>query len=251
MVLNHQQLDQVLVQDIVVLIIGFADKIMDKNLSNNQEIVLFDLIIIVLSVYVLLALMVDTFFTLPIEVSHMLNIVDDFICIVFLFDFVRRFYKSENKFKFMKWGWIDLISSIPTFGFARAGRVLRLVRLLRVLRAFRSTKVLAKYILRNKTHGTFAIAGIISILMIIFSSIAILNVETSPNSNIKTAEDALWWSFTTITTVGYGDRYPVTTEGRIVAAFLMITGVGFFGTFTGFIASWFVQQPKNDEIKNE
>jgi voltage-gated potassium channel len=78
--------------------------------------------------------------------------------------------------------------------------------------------------------------------MIIFSSIAVLNVENRPECNIKNAEDALWWACTTITTVGYGDRYPITTEGRIVGVFLMMAGVGLFGTFTGFIASWFMQK---------
>lgn len=80
--------------------------------------------------------------------------------------------------------------------------------------------------------------------MVLFSSIAILQVEDSPNSNIKSAEDAIWWSYVTITTVGYGDKYPVTTEGRLIAAVLMTAGVGLFGTFTGFLASWFVQEKK-------
>jgi voltage-gated potassium channel len=86
----------------------------------------------------------------------------------------------------------------------------------------------------------------IAILMVIFSSIAILQVENVPNSNIKTAEDALWWSYVTVTTVGYGDKFPVTLEGRIIAGFLMTTGVGLFGTFTGFVASWFVGEKKNN-----
>ena len=81
--------------------------------------------------------------------------------------------------------------------------------------------------------------------MVIFSSIAILQVETDPNSNIKTAEDAIWWAYVTITTVGYGDKFPVTTEGRIIAAVLMTVGVGLFGTFTAFLASWFVEQTKS------
>jgi len=76
--------------------------------------------------------------------------------------------------------------------------------------------------------------------MLIFSSISILQVETVPESNIKTAGDAIWWSFVTITTVGYGDKFPVTGEGRVIAAFLMVTGVTLFGTFTGFIAAWFM-----------
>jgi len=78
------------------------------------------------------------------------------------------------------------------------------------------------------------------------SSIAILQVETDPRSNIKTAEDALWWSYTTITTVGYGDLYPVTAEGRLIAIVVMTFGVGLFGTFTAYIASVFVK-PKEEK----
>ena len=75
-------------------------------------------------------------------------------------------------------------------------------------------------------------------------AIGILQVEKDPNSNIKTAEDALWWAYVTITTVGYGDKYPVTTEGRLIAVVLMTGGVGLFGTFTAYIASWFVVDNK-------
>ena len=83
--------------------------------------------------------------------------------------------------------------------------------------------------------------------MIIFCSIAILQVEDDPNSNIKTAEDAIWWAYVTITTVGYGDKFPVTTEGRVIAELLMTVGVGLFGTFTAYLASWFVRETKKEE----
>ncbi len=86
--------------------------------------------------------------------------------------------------------------------------------------------------------------------MIIFSAVAILQVENAPNSNIKTAEDAIWWAYATITTVGYGDVFPVTTEGRIIAAALMTVGVGLFGTFTAFLASWFVTEKKQEDTEN-
>lgn len=106
----------------------------------------------------------------------------------------------------MKWGWIDLLSSIPMVDFLRAGRLLRLIRLLRVIRAFRSTRQLLNHIFANKAKGTLTSVSILAVLLIIFSAIAILNVEDDPNSNIKTAEDAIWWTYTTITTVGYGDN---------------------------------------------
>jgi voltage-gated potassium channel len=83
--------------------------------------------------------------------------------------------------------------------------------------------------------------------MVIFSAIAILQVEDDPSGNIKTAEDAIWWAYVTVTTVGYGDKFPVTTEGRIIAAVLMTVGVGLFGTFTAFLASWFVTEKQEDD----
>jgi voltage-gated potassium channel len=140
----------------------------------------------------------------------------------------------------MKWGWIDLISSIPTFDLLRYGRALRILRVLRVIRAFRSTKNLVQFIFKNKAQGAFTSVGIIALLLVVFSAVAILQVETVPESNIKTAEDAIWWAYVTITTVGYGDRYPVTTEGRLIASVLMTAGVGLFGTFAGYISSLFV-----------
>ena len=213
---------------------------------NNTEnkLGLLNIIVIILSIYVLGALIVDTVFALPTETSILLNYIDNTICSFFFFEFSIRFYRAESKLKFMRWGWIDLLSSIPMVGFLRAGRLLRLIRLLRVIRAFRSTRHLVNHIFANKAQGTFTSISVIAILLVIFSAIGILQVENDPNSNIKTAEYAIWWAYVTITTVGYGDKFPVTTEGRIIAAILMTAGVGLFGTFTAYIASWFVTDNK-------
>lgn len=210
-------------------------------LMKSEKPGLFQLIILVLSVYIIISLAISTFFRLDYQMQLLLDYIDNAICLVFLTDFAVRFYRAPRKLSFMKWGWIDLLSSIPMLDYLRVGRVFRMVRLFRLLRAFRSTKVLIDFLFRNRTKGTFTSALLIALLMLIFSSIAILQVETAPNSNIKSAEDALWWAFVTITTVGYGDKFPVTTEGRLIAAALMTVGVGLFGTFTAFVASWFLE----------
>ena len=209
--------------------------------------------VIVLSVYVLAALLASTFFRLPAETQRILGLVDNAVCGFFLFEFCLRFYRSPNKLRFLRWGWVDLVASIPSVAVLRLGRTLRLVRLLRILRAFRSTKHLLHHLFRSRVQGTFTAVALVAALMVIFSAIAILQVETRPDSNIKTAEDALWWAYSTITTVGYGDRYPVTGAGRLIAAALMTVGVGLFGTFTGFLASWFVagRQPSQAEGEEE
>jgi voltage-gated potassium channel len=215
----------------------------EQNSTENKFGVL-NLIVLVLSVYILIALLIDTLYKLPPETSKILEHVDSSICVFFLIEFCLRFYQADNKIKFMKWGWVDLIASIPTFNYLRFARVLRLIRLLRIIRAFRSTQHFIRHIYRNRAEGAFTTVSIIAFLLVTFSSIAILQVETDANSNIKTAEDALWWSYSTVTTVGYGDKYPVTTEGRIIGMMLMTGGVGLFGTFSGFIASWFVEGKK-------
>lgn len=93
--------------------------------------------------------------------------------------------------------------------------------------------------------------ALIAVLVLLFSSIAILEFETAPESNIKTAEDAIWWAYVTMTTVGYGDKYPVTTEGRIIAMVLMTVGVGLFGTFTAYVSSWFVKDYEKGKHNSE
>ncbi|RHX89522.1 ion transporter [Leptospira yasudae] len=221
---------------------------MEKEEMQRQfPFAIIDLATVVLSVYVLSALLLSSFLKLDSELERLLNFIDNLICVFFIFDFSYKFFTAENKLSYLKWGWIDLLSSIPTLDYFRAGRLFRLIRLLRILRALRSSKNLIHFIFRNKAQGAFSSVALIAFIIIIFSSIAILQVEDNANSNIKTAEDALWWSYTTITTVGYGDKFPVTTEGRLIAAILMTTGVGLFGTFTGFVASWFVSSKSNAE----
>jgi voltage-gated potassium channel len=217
---------------------------MKENTLSENKFNILSLLVLVLSVYVLLALIIDTIFKIPPEVSKVLNLVDNAICIFFIIEFFIRFYKAENKLQFLKWGWIDLISSIPSVDFLRAGRALRLIRLLRILRAFRSTKHLVNHVFQSRAQGAFTTVCILAVLLIIFSSISILQFETDVDSNIKTAEDAIWWAYVTITTVGYGDKFPVTTEGRVVGMILMTAGVGLFGTFTGFISSWFLGEKR-------
>jgi voltage-gated potassium channel len=206
----------------------------------------YDLFMLSLCVYVLVALMAETFFPLSPDTVWILNRVDNAICLIFILDFFSGLLHASNKWKFLKWNWIDLVSSIPNLDLFRVGRAVRLIRILRVLRGIRSTKRLIAFIITRRSRAVFSAAALISILMTLFGSIAIMQFEVVPESNIKTPDDALWWAFVTMTTVGYGDIYPVTPGGRLLAALLMITGVGLFGTFTGFIASWFLEVEQSE-----
>jgi voltage-gated potassium channel len=207
------------------------------NKENKNYINYFDLVILVLSIYTLIILAITSLTKLPKEQIELLDNIDNFVCVIFLIDFLIRFFKSDKKSSFMKWGWIDLISSIPMINCLRIGRIVRVIRLFKILKAFRSAHVLIHFIFKSKIKGTMLYVSLATFIILIVSSLAILSVETLPNCNIKNASDAFWWSMETITTVGYGDKYPITDEGRIIGTLLMCTGVGFFGTFTGFISN--------------
>ncbi len=207
--------------------------------TNSKNVLgVFNIALFILSIYVLVILVVDNFWVLPTEVSKILFYVDNFICAIFFLDFLYQLIKAPKKLEYLKWGWIDLLSSIPSIDIFRAARIVRIVRVVRVIRAIKSAKIIYQMFFANRRKGAASSIFLFAFTMILFSSILILQFETAPESNIKTAEEAIWWSFVTITTVGYGDFYPITTGGRLLATVLMISGIGIFGTFTGFVSSW-------------
>ena len=207
----------------------------------------FQIVLLFFSILVLGSLVADTFFKLPSDVSRILQGVDLIICVLFFFDFCVQFRKAKSKPAFMKWGWIDLVACIPNIDLLRLGRMVRVLRIIRLLRGVRSLHRLFQLFFQNKRQGGFASVIFTAFFLIVFSSIAILICEQEPESNIKRAEDAVWWSITTITTVGYGDYYPVTTEGRCIAVVLMFSGVGMFGILSGLVASFFLGEQQAEE----
>lgn len=200
-----------------------------------------ELLMLGLSIYVLAALAADVFLDLSSPTRTLLGYMDFGICMVFLAEFFVNLARAKDRAAFLKWGWIDLVSSIPMLDVARVGRVARIARVLRMMRAVRSIRRIGTFLLQRRAEAALSAAAFIALLMVTFAGIVILDVEAGrAEANIRTAGDALWWAMTTITTVGYGDRYPVTPEGRVVAAMLMTVGVGCFGVFTGLVASWFL-----------
>jgi voltage-gated potassium channel len=219
--------------------------------TTTEKIGAFQLVLLALSVLVLTGLAAATFLTLPPEISRVLHVVDTTVCGFFFLDFVIRFRAAPSKAAFMKWGWIDLLASIPVVDSLRWGRVVRVLRVLRLLRGIRSLQRILALVYVHRTRGGIASVGLISFLVVTFSSVAVLLCENVPGANIRTAEDAIWWSLTTITTVGYGDKFPVTTLGRVVAASVMVIGVGLFGTLSGLIASLFLGKSEDKIARDE
>jgi voltage-gated potassium channel len=200
------------------------------------------LFMLALSLFALFILGVDALFKLDPRTHAIIDYLDLGVCSLFFADFLISFQRAESKAGyFLKWGWLDLLSSIPMVDVLRWGRLARVLRIIRVLRGLRSAKVLVDLLLARRAQSGALGAALLSLLLAVFASIAILQLETAPESNIRSAEDALWWTVTTLTTVGYGDLYPVTSEGRLLAGLVMVAGVGLFGAFSGLVASWLLR----------
>lgn len=211
----------------------------------------FQLLILVLSIYVLGALIADILFDLPPDVSELLSYIDNIVCLFFFIDFARRLQLAEDKWRFMRWGWIDLLASVPAGGL-QAFKMVRAVQVLRALRAIKSTQMIWRLLFRNRAESIVVSAATATLLLVAFGAITMLLVEApNPQSAINTPEEALWWAFVTVTTVGYGDYYPVTTQGRIVAVLLMVSGVGLFGSFAAYIGSLFIADKHDENIKQQ
>jgi voltage-gated potassium channel len=212
----------------------------------------YHLFMLVLCVLALVGIVVQNAFRHDPEIELVLDYADFIICVAFAIDFFITLWRAPKRVRYLvTWGWLDILSSIPTLHIARWGRLARIARISRVLRGLRATRLIGEAVLTKRRESTIAAAALLALMLIIFSSTAILHFEVHPDSNIHTAEDAIWWSMATITTVGYGDRYPVTTEGRVLAALLMVAGVGLFGTFSAALAAWFLipeGQATNTEI---
>ncbi len=172
-------------------------------------------------------------------------VMDGIIMIIFTLDLARRLSIADDNRAYLVqgYGWVDAISIIPLL---RITRLLRIVRVVRVMGRMGGPKAALSAFFSNRAAGGLLLVLFMALLVLEFGSIAMLWAESSsPDALIITAEDALWYVIVTMSTVGYGDFYPVTTTGRIIGTLIIVVGVGVFGTLTGFLANAFLT-PSSD-----
>jgi voltage-gated potassium channel len=158
---------------------------------------------------------------------------------VFVLEFGSRLLAAHDRRQYVTGHWIDALALVPPI---RALRVLRLLRLFRLVRAFAGFYRAAMHVQGLARHRGFAWLIVAWLSIMVVCSAFVYQAEHGVNSLLSSPFDALWWGVTTLTTVGYGDTYPVTSEGRLGAMILMLLGIGLFSAITATITSYFISQ---------
>ncbi len=218
-----------------------------QHFSNAYELFILLLTFLSLADMVLLVLP-----RIAPQTRQLLQVYDLLFCVLFLFDFGMRLKRatSRRRYFFRQGGIFDLLGSVPSLGFFRFTALLRLCRISRIVRAIRMLRAqkkdgLWKDVLANRGQYAGFITLVLAATVLGVSSVLVLQAESrAPDANITTGGDALWWAIVTITTVGYGDMYPVTAAGRVVGVFVMAAGVGVIGALASILASVLIPQPK-------
>jgi voltage-gated potassium channel Kch len=183
-------------------------------------------------------------------VDGVIVIMDGILSLIFLADFAFRILTAESKpqYFFRQFGWADLAASIPLpqAKFLRLFRVFRAVRLLRR----RGPDQMVRDFVDNRAQSALLSVMLLIVLLLEFGGMGMAWAEQrSDQANIKTGGDSLWWAYVTITTVGYGDRFPVTDLGRLIGALVLTAGVGLFGVLTGFLANFFLAPKRPRRVR--
>lgn len=173
---------------------------------------------------------------------EVIYIINGILTIFFIIDFCYRFFTTDSKtnYFFKNWGWTDLLACIPTFRIFRLFRIVKAIRLMRIF----GVKNMVYEIIDNRAGSALYLAIFGIILVAEIAGLVVLYSELKDvNANITSAGDAIWWVMVTLTTVGYGDQFPVTPTGRIAGIFVMFSGVALIGVLASYLSSFFMEEP--------
>ena len=182
--------------------------------------------------------------------------LDLIFSLIFMADFLYRGWHSADKRDYLRHNWVDFLGSLPAVPALRVFRLFRVWRLIRVLQR-NNVDQFWRSIVRERAKSSLWGMIIVVILSVLVAGSWIQSLEQAAcavdeRANICSLEDGMWWAFVTVTTVGYGDQFPVSNAGRIMAAVLMTVGVGLFGVLTSYLASIFVEaeeEARDDELQ--
>jgi voltage-gated potassium channel len=220
-----------------------------RALQKFEEVTAWPMLVLALAIVPLI--LIPLLFDISETTEATFIALDWFIWGVFAAEYGIRLYLAPKKWAFVRHHVIDLV--VVLLPFLRPLRVVRSARVLRIFRAARSVAFLLRalragrrVLTRHRLHYALLVTGVV----VVAGGLLVESFERSAaEANIKSLQDAIWWAITTVTTVGYGDRFPTTAAGRGVGVTLMIVGIALFGFLAGSLASYFLES--RDEEQEE
>ncbi|MBD0402631.1 ion transporter [Flammeovirga sp. EKP202] len=238
-----------------------AFQIVEKSDGTNKTSKAFDVFIISLILLNVLSVILESHQWIYDQYQKEFFIFEQFSVVIFTIEYIIRLvtskYKYPNKsrvgailaFVFSFYGLVDLSAIIPSY-FILANLDLRFIRILRLFRLFRLFKfgryssamsILIRVIKSRKEELLLTI--FMSCILIVFSASLIFFVEREAQPGVfSSITKSMWWAVATLTTVGYGDMYPVTPLGDIIASFVAVMGIGLVALPTGIIGTGFIEE---------
>ncbi|MGV6830853.1 MAG: ion transporter [bacterium] len=225
------------------------------EINDNKQSRYFAFFIQALILVSVITFSIETIPNLSEQTKFWLGIIELFSVIIFTAEYLLRIYVSDRKIRFIFsfFGIIDLLAILPfylAFGVdLRSLRALRFLRLFRVLKLVRYNKAM-NHLIRaiSSAKEQIFLFIFITIILIYFAAVGIYYFENEAQPDKFTSIfDSLWWAIVTLTTVGYGDVYPITIGGKIFTFFILLIGLGIVAVPTGIISSALTQSVDSDD----
>ncbi|RED42242.1 voltage-gated potassium channel [Winogradskyella eximia] len=227
------------------------------ELNDNKRSRRFAYFIQFLIIFSVITFSIETLPDLKPQTRVVLNAIEAFCVVIFTFEYLARIYVADSKPKFIFsfFGIVDFLAILPfylSFGIdLRSLRLLRMFRLFRLFKLVRYNKAIKHFVNAMKlAKEQIILFLIITIMLIYFAAVGIYYFENEAQpEHFSSIFSSLWWSIVTLTTVGYGDVYPITVGGRIFTFFILMIGLGIVAIPTGIISSSLTKavEPRDEE----
>jgi voltage-gated potassium channel len=246
-------------------------ELVQKGSHGQKSNLIFDYSILTLIILSVISIVLESIPEIYKEIGEQLRVFNIFTIIIFTIEYLLRLYvsdlthptnskiKSALKFIFSGYGLIDLLAILPFYipmlikVDLRFLRILRLTRILRILKVnrYNNSLILIGTVIKEK-RSELTVSGFVTLLLLILASFIMYYVEGSAQPEaFPNILSALWWAVATLTTVGYGDIYPVTGLGKIISGFIALLGIGLVALPTGLISAGFISKLENKKSDSE
>jgi len=219
----------------------------------NLRLELIEIVIALLTVVSLVVILIDIFFPLNTEQKTFIYIFDLVVVIVLATDYAFRVRRSAKRSRYIMNHWYEIPAMLPLILYASADTSTLAGQVVEQFRAIAFFRLVRLYYILTLIQGSrFVLLSAFSIITIVFGALGVYLTEAEyAGANIKSLSDAFWWAIQTVSTVGYGDVYPVTPEGRIIGIFVMFAGIGILATFITALGSKLIEFKLNERSTKE